>query len=193
MLPKWQELNAVQRDTAIHQLTQQVDELGKKYTFAYSELDAYIGYLEDSGRVSENVAQQIQNQFKQYSQGKITADQFYSAVKSINGVNDEQVTKIRNLVSASDGAKSAYQQQKDVLNQLNQKNDEAAKKQQQHADATNKAATAYANLTQKQMEYVRGIDKQLSRQKYIQELVKNGFSRDKAEYFADAHDSIGLS
>ena len=192
LLPKWQELNAVQRDTAIHQLTQQVDELGKKYTFAYSELDAYIGYLEDSGRISENVAQQIQNQFKQYSQGKITADQFYSAVKSINGVNDEQVTKIRNLVSASDGAKSAYQQQKDVLNQLNQKNDEAAKKQQQHADATNKAATAYANLTQKQMEYVRGIDKQLSRQKYIQELVKNGFSRDKAEYFADAHDSIGL-
>lgn len=192
LVQKWQQLNAVQKDTAISQLTKQVEDLRVKYVTASSDLSAYIEYMEDSGRVSENVAQQIQQQYQQYSQGKITADQFYSAVKSINGVSDEQITKIRDLISANDGAKSAYQQQKDVLNQLNQKNDEAAKKQQQHANATNNAAVAYANLTQKQMEYVRGIDKQLSRQKYIQELVKNRFSRDKAEYFADTHDSIGL-
>lgn len=193
LVQKWQQLNAVQKDTAIQQLTKQVKELGEKYTFAYSELDAYIGYLEDSGRVSENVAQQIQKQFQQYSQGKITADQFYSAVKSINGVSDEQITKIRDLVSANDGAKSAYQQQKDVLNQLNQKTDEAAKKQQQHADATNNAAKAYANLTQKQLEYVRGVEKTLSRQAYIQALVtQQNFPRDKAEAFADSKDAAGI-
>ncbi|ENU80130.1 hypothetical protein F975_01883 [Acinetobacter sp. ANC 3789] len=188
---KYEKLNAVQKDTAISQLTKQVKELGEKYTFAYSELDAYIGYLEDSGRVSEKVAQQIQQQFQQYSQGKITADQFYSAVKSINGVSDEQITKIRDLVSAHDGAKSAYSQQKDVLDQLNQKTDEAAKKQQQHADATKNTAVAYALLTQKQMEYVRSVEKNLLRQQYIQELVgKHGFSRDKAEAYADTQERI---
>ncbi|KJV38183.1 hypothetical protein [Acinetobacter brisouii] len=188
LVQKWQQLNAVQKDTAINQLTKQVEELRVKYVTASSDLSAYIGYIEDSGRVSESVAQQIQQQYQQYSQGKITADQFYSAVKSINGVNDEQITKIRDLVSANDGAKSSYQQQKDVLNQLNQKTDEAAKKQQQHANATNNAAAAYALLTQKQMEYVRGIEKSLLRQKYIQELVGKGFSRDKAESYATAQE-----
>ncbi|MCG2572395.1 transglycosylase SLT domain-containing protein [Acinetobacter sp. ME22] len=196
LLPKWQELNTVQRDTAIHQLTQQVNELGKKYTFAYSELDAYIGYLEDSGRVSENVAQQINKLFQQYSDPKTNMSmvEFYNALKSINGISDEQVTKIRDLVSASDGAKSAYQQQKDVLNQLNQKNDEAAKKQKQHADATNNTAAAYVNLTQKQMQYVRGVEKTLSRQAYIQALVtQQNFPRDKAEAFADSKDAAGIA
>ncbi|MCG2575206.1 transglycosylase SLT domain-containing protein [Acinetobacter sp. ME22] len=195
LLPKWQELNTVQRDTAIHQLTQQVNELGKKYTFAYSELDAYIGYLEDSGRVSENVAQQINKLFQQYSDPKTNMSmvEFYNALKSINGISDEQVTKIRDLVSASDGAKSAYQQQKDVLNQLNQKNEEAAKKQKQHADATKDTAKAYADLTQKQMEYVRGVEKTLSRQAYIQALVtQQNFPRDKAESFADSKDAAGI-
>ena len=193
LLPKWQQLNAVQRDTAIHQLTQQVKELGEKYTFTYSELDAYIGYLEDSGRVSEKVAQQINKLFQQYSDPKsnMSMVEFYNALKSINGISDEQITKIRNLVSAHDTAKNSYNDQKDVLNQLNQKNEEAAKKQQQHADATNNAAAAYALLTQKQMEYVRGVEKSLLRQKYIQELVgKHGFSRDKAEAYANTQESV---
>ncbi|MHA3048653.1 transglycosylase SLT domain-containing protein [Acinetobacter sp. ANC 4639] len=189
LVQKWQQLNAVQKDTAISQLTKQVEDLRVKYVTASSDLSAYIGYMEDSGRVSESVAQQIQQQYQQYSQGKITADQFYSAVKSINGVSDEQITKIRDLVSANDGAKSAYSQQKDVLNQLNQKTDDAAKKQQQHADATNNTAAAYALLTQKQMEYVRGVEKTLSRQAYIQALVtQQNFSRDKAESYATAQE-----
>ncbi|WP_227539710.1 hypothetical protein [Acinetobacter sp. MB5] len=190
---KYEKLNAIQKDTAIRQLTKDVKELGEKYSFAYSELDAYLGYLEDSGRISEKVSQQVQKQFKQYSQGKITAVQFYEAVKSINGVSDEQVEKIGNLTSKHDAAKTAYQKEKDVLNQLNQKNDEAAKKQQQHADATNNAAKAYANLTQKQMEYIRGVDKDLARQKYIQNQVNNnGMSLDMANHFADAREAAGL-
>ncbi|MHA3052603.1 transglycosylase SLT domain-containing protein [Acinetobacter sp. ANC 4640] len=190
---KYEKLNAVQKDTAIHQLTKQVEDLRVKYVTASSDLSAYIGYMEDSGRVSGSVAQQIQQQYQQYSQGKITADQFYSAVKSINGVSDEQITKIRDLVSANDGAKSAYQQQKDVLNQLNPKTDEAAKKQQQHADATKNTAAAYALLTQKQMEYVRGVEKALARQKYIENQVKNnGMSVEMANHFADSREAAGL-
>jgi hypothetical protein len=179
---KWQQLNAVQKDTAINQLTKQVEDLRVKYVAASSDLSAYIGYMEDSGRVSEKVAQQIQQQYQKYLEGKITADQFYTSVKSINGVSDEQVTKIRNLISSSDGAKSAYNQQKDVLNQLNQKTDEAAKNQQKHADATNNAAVAYALLTQKQLEYVRGIETSLTRQKYIQELVGKGLVEIKLKF-----------
>ncbi|MHA3054816.1 hypothetical protein E0H77_00510 [Acinetobacter sp. ANC 4633] len=191
LVQKWQQLNAVQKDTAISQLTKQVEELRVKYVTASSDLSAYIGYMEDSGRVSGSIAKQIQDLYGQYLQGEKSADQFYSAVKSINGVSDEQITKIRDLVSANDGAKSAYQQQKDVLNQLNQKTDEAAKKQQQHANATNNAAAAYALLTQKQMEYVRGVEKSLLRQQYIQDLVgKHGFSRDKAEAYADTQERI---
>lgn len=222
LLPKWQELNAVQRDTAIHQLTQQVDELGKKYTFAYSELDAYIGYLEDSGRVSENVAQQIQNQFKQYSQGKITADQFYSAVKSINGVNDEQVTKIRNLVSASDAAKTSYMDQKDLLGDLTKKSTEnsgALDGQKKSADALSKSTDAlsqfqkkqnytlteqarvlgltaenWEKLTKAQQDYATKVATDVGRQAYITENMKGGkMTREQAEFMASQHESMGVS
>ncbi|WP_151777156.1 transglycosylase SLT domain-containing protein [Acinetobacter brisouii] len=190
---KYEKLNSIQKDTVIHELTKQVEELRVKYVTASSDLSAYIGYMEDSGRVSENVAKQIQDQYAKYSQGEMSAVQFYEAVKSINGVSGEQATKMRDLVSASDGAKSAYQQQKDVLNQLNQKNDEAAKKQKQHADATNNTAAAYVNLTQKQMEYVRGVEKTLARQKYIENQVNNnGMSVEMANHFADSREAAGL-
>jgi hypothetical protein len=53
---KWQQLNAVQKDTAINQLTKQVEDLRVKYVAASSDLSAYIGYMEDSGRVSESSA-----------------------------------------------------------------------------------------------------------------------------------------
>ena len=190
---KYEQLNSIQKDTAIQQLTQQVKDLGEKYSFAYSELDAYIGYLEDSGRVSEKVAQQIQKQFQQYSQGKITADQFYQAVKSINGVSDEQLSKIRDLITANAGAKASYDKQKDVLGQLNKKTDEATQKQNAHAIAIDATTLAFMRLTQKQREAVQKVQDDIAKESWIQNyMTRYKRSRDEAEYVAQFKQDSGM-
>ena len=219
---KYEKLSAVKKDTAIHELTKQVEGLRVKYVTASSDLSAYIGYIEDSGRVSEKVAQQIQQQFQQYSQGKITADQFYTSVKSINGVSDEQVTKIRNLISTNDAAKTSYMDQKDLLGDLTKKSTEnsgALDGQKKSADALSKStdslsqfqkkqnqelteqarvlgltAENWYKLTTAQQDYAKKVASDVGRQAYIAENMKNGkMTREQADFMASQHESMGVS
>ncbi|MCG2574230.1 hypothetical protein LVY74_11780 [Acinetobacter sp. ME22] len=190
---KYEQLNSVQKDTAIHQLTEQVEELRVKYVTASSDLSSYIDYIQDSGRVSEQVARQIQQQYQQYVQGKITADQFYSAVKSINGVNDEQLTKIRDLITANASAKASYDKQKDVLGQLNKKTDEATQKQNAHTIAIDATTLAFMRLTQKQREAVQKVQDDIAKESWIQNyMTRYKRSRDEAEYLAQFKQDSGM-
>ncbi|MHA3083726.1 transglycosylase SLT domain-containing protein [Acinetobacter sp. ANC 5383] len=219
---KWQQLNAVQKDTAINQLTKKVEDLRVKYVTASSDLSAYIGYIEDSGRVSEKVAQQIQQQYQKYLEGKITADQFYTSVKSINGVSDEQVTKIRNLISTNDAAKTSYMEQNDLLGDLTKKSTEnsgALDGQKKSADALSKSTDAlsqfqkkqnytlteqarvlgltaenWGKLTKAQQDYATKVATDVGRQAYINENMKNGkMTREQADFMASQHESMGVS
>lgn len=222
LVQKWQQLNAVQKDTAISQLTKQVEDLRVKYVTASSDLSAYIGYMEDSGRVSEKVAQQIQQQYQKYLEGKLTADQFYTSVKSINGVSDEQVTKIRNLISTNDAAKTSYMDQKDLLGDLTKKSTEnsgALDGQKKSADALSKSTDAlsqfqkkqnytlteqarvlgltaenWGKLTKAQQDYAAKVATDVGRQAYITENMKGGkMTREQAEFMASQHESMGVS
>ena len=203
-------------------MTKQVEELRVKYVTASSDLSAYIGYLEDSGSVSESVAQQIQQQYQKYLEGKITADQFYSAVKSINGVSDEQVTKIRNLISTNDAAKTSYMDQKGLLGDLTKKSTEnsgALDGQKKSADDLSKSTDAlsqfqkkqnytlteqarvlgltaenWGKLTKAQQDYAAKVATDVGRQAYITENMKGGkMTREQAEFMASQHESMGVS
>ncbi|MHA3063086.1 tape measure protein [Acinetobacter sp. ANC 4641] len=219
---KYEKLSAVQKDTAISQLTKQVEDLRVKYVTASSDLSAYIGYIEDSGRVSEKVAQQIQQQYQKYLEGKLTADQFYTSVKSINGVSDEQVTKIRNLVSANDSAKTSYMEQSGLLGDLTKKsteNSSALDGQKKSADDLSKSTDAlsqfqkkqnytlteqarvlgltaenWGKLTKAQQDYATKVATDVGRQAYIAENMKGGkMTREQADFMASQHESMGVS
>jgi hypothetical protein len=109
---KWRDLNSIQKDALALELKESIEDLRVKYVTASSDLNAWIGYIEDSGRVSEKVARQIQVQYKEYSKGRITADEFYSSIKAINGISDEQVVKLRGLITANQNSKQAYEEVK---------------------------------------------------------------------------------
>ncbi|MHA3104683.1 transglycosylase SLT domain-containing protein [Acinetobacter sp. ANC 3791] len=219
---KYEKLSAVQKDTAVHELTKQVEGLRVKYVTASSDLSAYIGYLEDSGGVSERVAKQINDLYGEYLQGNKSADQFYTSVKSINGVSDEQVTKIRNLISTNDAAKTSYMEQSGLLGDLTKKSTEnsgALDGQKKSADALSKSTDAlsqfqkkqnytlteqarvlgltaenWGKLTKAQQDYATKVATDVGRQAYINENMKNGkMTREQADFMASQHESMGVS
>ena len=151
---KWRDLNSIQKDALAHELKESIEDLRVKYVTASSDLNAWIGYIEDSGRVSEKVARQIQVQYKEYSQGRITADEFYSSIKAINGISDEQVVKLRGLITANQNSKQAYEdvkQKRDALvnstpNAVSAQNaeTEAIRKKNQELQKTKALQESYA-------------------------------------------------
>lgn len=151
---KWRDLNSIQKDTLALGLEKSIEDLRVKYVTASSDLNAWIGYIEDSGRVSEKVARQIQEQYKEYSKGRITADEFYSSIKAINGISDEQVVKLRGLITANQNSKQAYEevkQKRDALvnstpNAVSAQNaeTEAIRKKNQELQKTKALQESYA-------------------------------------------------
>lgn len=151
---KWRDLNSIQKDTLALGLEKSIEDLRVKYVTASSDLNAWIGYIEDSGRVSEKVARQIQEQYKEYSKGRITADEFYSSIKAINGISDEQVVKLRGLITANQHSKQAYEevkQKRDALvnstpNAVSAQNaeTEAIRKKNQELQKTKALQESYA-------------------------------------------------
>lgn len=135
---KWSELNSIQKDALTLELKESVEDLRVKYVTASSDLNAWIGYIEDSGRVSEKVARQIRDQYKEYSKGRITADEFYTSIKSINGVSDEQVVKFRSLISANQSSKQAYEDVKQKRDALVNSTPSAISAQNAEAEAIRK-------------------------------------------------------
>lgn len=135
---KWSELNSIQKDALTLELKESIEDLRVKYVTASSDLNAWIGYIEDSGRVSEKVARQIRDQYKEYSKGRITADEFYTSIKSINGVSDEQVVKFRSLISANQSSKQAYEDVKQKRDALVNSTPNAISAQNAEAEAIRK-------------------------------------------------------
>src|SRR5690606_17658804 len=80
-----------------------------------------------------------------------------------------------------------------VLKTYNQVVTQGTKDNKEHTNSINDKANALANLTAKQMEYVRESNKQSERERYIQHNMKVGdVSRERAEHMADARDKAGM-
>lgn len=169
-----------------------LSELGNEYDDAKSKLISYViamGRFDDS---SDSAIQTANKLAMQYKQGEITAEQLASKINGLTGASAESKEKIDAQAAAVGKAKTAMSDQEKVVKSLSEKNADVAKSHDKVTASVNAQAQAYLSLTQKQREALTGIDTALQREQYIDVNTKAGWSREKAEYFADYRNSAGL-
>lgn len=131
--------------------------------------------------------------YDQYLEGKLNADQLATGINNLRTVEAKHKTGIDEKAAAVDKERKAVIDAQGVLKTYNQIVSQGTKDNKDHTNSINDKANALANLTAKQMEYVRESNKQSDRESYIQHNMKvGGISRERAEHMADARDKADM-
>lgn len=144
----------------------------------------------DASEMDKKAAKDL---YDQYLQGKLNADQLATGINNLRTVEAKHKSGIDEKAAAVNKERKAVIDAQGVLKTYNDVVKQGTKDNKSHTDSINDKANALANLTAKQMEYVRESNKQSERERYIQHNMKvGGVSRERAEHMADARDKAGM-
>lgn len=144
----------------------------------------------DASDADKKAAKELHDQ---YIQGKLNSDQLATGINNLRTVESKHKAGIDEKAAAVNKERKAVIDAQGVLKTYNQVVTQGTKDNKEHTNSINDKANALANLTAKQMEYVRESNKQSERERYIQHNMNvGGVSRERAEHMADARDKAGM-
>ncbi|WP_151675738.1 transglycosylase SLT domain-containing protein [Acinetobacter soli] len=123
--------------------------------------------------------------YDQYIQGKLNADQLATGINNLRTVEAKHKQGIDEKANALNEERKALINAEGVLKSYNSVTKQGTKDNQDHTKSIDDKANALANLTAKQMDYVRESRKGDAKEDYAVELTKQGFSREKADFYAN--------
>lgn len=144
----------------------------------------------DASETDKKAAKEL---YDLYLQKRLSVDQLATGINNLRTVEAKHKTSIDDVATATNKERKAVLDAQGVLKTYNDVVKQGTKDNKDHTDSINDKANALANLTAKQIEYVREANKQSERERYIQHNMKvGGISRERAEHMADARESAGM-
>lgn len=169
-----------------------LSDLSDSYDDAKSKLVSLVismGRFDDSSDTAIKTANALAMQYKQ---GDLTAEQLASKINALTGASSKAKGQIDEQAAAVAKVKTEMDKQQQVTEALTNKNGQLANAHDRVSASVNAQAKAYLSLTQKQREALNGINSDIEKSQYIQANMAAGWSRDKAEFYADYRSNAGL-
>lgn len=190
---EYEKLDKVQQRVLVRQATDDLDKATKSLKDQDKAMRELIKTITDHYASSNEDRKKAGELFDEYNKGHKTVLQLATGINNLKTVSDRLKSSIDDQAKAVDKEKKAVIGAQGVLKTYNQVVTQGTKDNKSHTDSINDKANALANLTAKQMEYVRESNKQTERERYIQHNMKvGGISRERAEHMADARESAGM-
>lgn len=169
------------------------------YENAKNQVAAYASGLAETVLKQGKSSEKIKEWRAEFLKGGISADELSNRIGSLSDVSDVYNANMVKYASLATQAKTKMDAQKKVTDSLTGVTDKASDAQKN----INKVLTDQARLlgimpsrwnayTQKQRESLTNILSDKQREDYIKTNVDLGWSKEKAEYFADYRNSAGL-
>lgn len=169
------------------------------YETAKNQVAAYASGLAETVLKQGESSEKIKEWRAEFLKGGISADELSNRIGSLSDVSDVYNSNMVKYASLATQAKTKMDAQKKVTDSLTGVTDKASDAQKN----INKVLTDQARLlgimpsrwnayTQKQRESLTNILSDKQREDYIKTNVDLGWSKEKAEYFADYRNSAGL-
>lgn len=169
------------------------------YETAKNQVAAYASGLAETVLKQGESSEKIKEWRAEFLKGGISADELSNRIGSLSDVSDVYNANMVKYASLATQAKTKMDAQKKVTDSLTGVTDKASDAQKN----INKVLTDQARLlgimpsrwnayTQKQRESLTNILSDKQREDYIKTNVDLGWSKEKAEYFADYRNSAGL-
>ena len=192
LITDFENLSEAARRSQLRFEDNKLSDLSDSYDDAKSKLISLVismGRFDDS---SDDAVKKANALAMQYKQGNITAEQLASKISALAGTSAEAKTKIDEQTVAVAKVKAEMDKQQQVTEALTNKNGQLANAHDRISASVNAQAKAYLSLTQKQREALNGVNSDIEKSQYIQANMAAGWSRDKAEFYADYRSNAGL-
>lgn len=190
---EYEKLDKAQQRVLTRQATADLSKAEQGFRKQEIALLGLVRALISHSDASETDKKAAKDLYDQYLQGKLNADQLATGINNLRTVEAKHKTGIDEKAAAVNKERKAVIDAQGVLKTYNDVVKQGTKDNKSHTDSINDKANALANLTAKQMEYVRESNKQSERERYIQHNMKvGGVSRERAEHMADARDKAGM-
>ncbi|OID25961.1 hypothetical protein [Acinetobacter pittii] len=188
---EYEKLEASQQRVLTRKATDELQKTSAAYRNQRNELLGLIDAITRNSDVSDEDRAAASNLFEEYRKGRITAEQLAGGVNQLKTVNSDLKASIDNKVySLKEEAKKVVEADR-VLKVYNGTMKQGVADNNEHTKSINDKADAYANLNAKQTEYVNGVKQAQAKENYIQGLMKKGYTREKAEFFASEKEKSG--
>ncbi|WP_336932087.1 hypothetical protein [Acinetobacter bereziniae] len=191
---KYEQLGAIQKDTALHEIKKQVEETSLKFKVASSDLSAFIEALP----ISDEKINTYRKLNTQFIQGKITADNYYNALKNGNVLNEEQLRTAGKLISAYGDTKKVFQTTKDAQEALTSTSQTASttnKGLSTSIDGVGKSAkgtkSEIIGLTKAFEDYKKKSVESVFSNSMQKSLLQKGYSEETSKALTDARIAKG--
>ncbi|MDC4332824.1 transglycosylase SLT domain-containing protein [Acinetobacter baumannii] len=190
---EYEKLDKAQQRVLVRQATADLSKAEQGYRKQEIALLGLVRALISHSDASETDKKAAKDLYDQYLQGKLNADQLATGINNLRTVEAKHKAGIDEKAASVNKERKAVIDAQGVLKTYNDVVKQGTKDNKSHTDSINDKANALANLTAKQMEYVRESSKQSERERYIQHNMKvGGVSRERAEHMADARDKAGM-
>ena len=187
LISKYNELSVSQKDAfsfrETKDLAQKTEEYAKAKAAFYDSAIA-IAY---EGAATKDQVKVIDALVQQFKQGKISAVDFADGMHNLGIYTKEQINTADIYARKTIDAKTALDNQTKVVDSLSNANQQLTKAQKEQNNVLGETEKRYQLLTKAQRDYINQVNQDALRQKYIQDTMRlGGWSKDKAEFFADA-------
>ncbi len=190
LILKYDGLSEAKKKAFLYDEQQQLKIVVDEYEKAKIQVDTYAAGLSNVRGVSEESLALIKQWRDEYDAGGITASEFADRIGSLNDVQGVYNSNMVKYADIADKANNKMKNQKDLVNNLSDANRNMTKAQQAQNKELSETEKRYQLLSKAQQDYIKQANKDSLRQKYIQDTMRiGGWSKEKAEFFADAQAS----
>lgn len=188
---EYEKLDQAQQRIAKRQATTELDKATEAYEKQKIALFGLVRAVYSHGDASEEDKQKTKDLYQQYLSGNITTDQLSTAINNLKTVSDKHKTSIDEKASALAKESKNIATAEGVLKTYNSTTKQSTEDNKENTKSIDAKAEALKNLTAKQLEYVQASKTEDKREAYTTMLEGKGFSRDKAESYADSKEKSG--
>lgn len=182
---EYEKLDKAQQRVLTRQATADLSKAEQGFRKQEIALLGLVRALISHSDASETDKKTAKDLYDQYLQGKLNADQLATGINNLRTVEAKHKTGIDEKAAAVNKERKAVIDAQGVLKTYNDVVKQGTKDNKDHTDSINDKANALANLTAKQLEYVEASKMDGKKETYISMLEDQGFSRDKAEFYAN--------
>ena len=190
---EYEKLDTTQQRVLTRKATDELNEANKLFREQKNELLGLIDAVTRNSEVSEKDRDSASRLFEQYRLGKINSNELATAVNALTTVSDTAKSSIDKKAESVGKEKSAVDDARRVLGIYSGKVQENTRLNNENVKSISAQEQALLGFTQKQREALKNISADIARENYIVANMAKGWSRDKANYFADAREDSGMS
>lgn len=188
---EYEKLDQAQQRVLTRQATVDLSKAEQGYRKQELTLLGLVRAVIKHSEASDTDKKAAQELYDQYNQGKINADQLATGINNLRTVEAKHKAGIDEKAASVNKERKAVIDAEGVLKTYNNTVTQGTKDNKDHTGSINDKANALANLTAKQIEYVQASKTDEKKEVYTSALESKGFSREKAEFYADSVNKSG--